>query len=470
LAEGASAFTIGGRLIVLEKVSVMRRLFIGLCCLLWVAGVTAAQSETQLSIDSAEVITKTDIYGQEVMYLQGILSNQTEEAYTNITLTGEIIAGEDSTNIDDPLIGEGIGYLVNACGAGLLPDFTLQPSEKQTYSIPLELYEPDTEIGHFGVTATGTAIEAAPEVPPPSMTGVTHVIDGEVVAIEWIDETNMRFGTGCRRDIFDKWTWYEYNLNDDEPEAVTHPNAEKITPALRTQLGLTDDLYFNHSMLSFPPDARRMVYQNELNTFYSAEPDGSFKRLMLEDMSRRTLQTITWLKEGVFLASYYGAHGDPVYYFTADVEGRILSERPDNNPPSLITPGATPDGDRVIIAQADDDGKTGYYLKRAAYPGTELLFESDVPGNNWPGPLVEEDGDGATFIFFALPQDDAAHLACFNLESRELHKLTPLPLNLSTDERAEWVLSPENNTIALAADGVNGGLWTIDLGELDACE
>ena len=64
-----------------------------------------------------------------------------------------------------------------------------------------------------------------------------------------------------------------------------------------------------------------------------------------------------------------------------------------------------------------------------------------------------------------------AHLPeCFNLESRELHKLTPLPLNLSTDERASWSLSPENNTIALAADGVNGGLWTIDLGELAACE
>ena len=47
---------------------------------------------------------------------------------------------------------------------------------------------------------------------------------------------------------------------------------------------------------------------------------------------------------------------------------------------------------------------------------------------------------------------------------------SPLPLTITTEDRATWTLSPENNTIALAADGVNGGLWLIDLGALPSCE
>jgi hypothetical protein len=243
-----------------------------------------------------------------------------------------------------------------------------------------------------------------------------------------------------------------------------------VTEALRRQLGLLDDLYFAASMLHYAPDTRRMVYQTELNTIITAEPDGSFKRVLFNDLSSRTLQDITWLRNGNFIASYYGAFGDPVLYFAANVDGKVLSEPPLSNPPSLIAPGASPDGMRLVIATVDENGTPGYYEKRAPYAGLELLFEAEPPGNNWPGPLWEQDADGNRFIYAALPTEDGARLNCFNMQTDTLHDLAPLPLRLTTDERASWSLSPENNTIVLAAGGVNGGLWLIDLNDLDSCE
>ncbi|MBZ0287457.1 MAG: FxLYD domain-containing protein [Anaerolineae bacterium] len=440
----------------------MRRLLFGFACWLCVAGAAAAQDAT-LTAQDTTVTAQTNLYGQQIQVAEGALVNESGSAYSAVTLYAEVY------DADGQVIGEGFGYLVNACGAGLLPDFALQPGSRQAFAIPLELDEEDLTIDRVDVTAQGTASDAAPVETPVAIAGITPVSSDEIASVEWIDEDNLRFGAGCRRDLYNAWTWNEYNLSSGDTRPVEYANNERVTPALRLQLGLENDLYFRHSMLSFPPDARRMVYQNEINSFYSAEPDGSFKRLMLDKMSTRTLQKITWLKNGAFLASYYGAYGDPVYYFTGDVEGKVLSERPENNPASLITPGATPDGARIILA-AEQDGKTGYYLKRAAYPGAELLFESDVPGNNWPGPLVEQDADGTTFIYTALPDNDGATLACFNMVTRELHDLSPLPLTITTEDRATWVLSPENNTIALAADGVNGGLWLIDLAALPSCE
>lgn len=433
---------------------------VGLCLL---GGVAAAQDDGALVAQDIAIVPRTDIYGQEILHAQGSLANQDAVAYSNVNL--EAIAYD----ADDEVIGGGIGYLVNACGAGLLPDFTLQPDTAHTFAIPLELDEEGLTVERVEVSAQGTASEATAAAAPTQLTGITQVSEAEVIDVEWVDEENLRFAAGCWRDLFDKWSWRDYNLRTGIQQPIDAPNAERITPALRLQLGLQDDLYFSNSKLNFPPDGRRMVYQNEINNFYSAEPDGSFKRLMLDLMARRTLQGITWLNEGSFIAYYYGATGDPVLYFTGNVDGRVLSERPEHNPVLLITPGASPNGQRIVFA-AEQDGQTGYYLKQAAYPGTDLLFEADVPGNNWPGPLVEQDFDGRTFIYVARPVDGAAQLTCFNMTTQALHELSPLPLNLATDERAWWFLSPENNTIALAADGVHGGLWLIDLAELPSCE
>lgn len=446
----------------------MRRFITGLGCLLSIIsmGVVAVAQDAPLVAQDTAIVPQVDIFGQNVLQAKGMLANEGDEAYADVSLQATVYDAEDE------VIGEGFGYLVNACGAGLLPGFALQPGDAQAFAIPLELYDGNVEdaaIERVEVTAQGTAIDPVPRAAPPLTGGITKVSDLEVTLVEWIDEQTLRFGAGCRHDLFHRLNWREYNLRTGVQRTITHPNSERITEALRRQLGLLEDIYFNHSKLSFPPDARRMVYQNEINSFYSAEPDGSFKRLMLERMSTRTLQGITWLRNGAFLAYYYGATSDPVYYFTGNVEGRVLSELPDANPPSLITPGATPSGERIIFA-AEQNGRTGYYIKRAAYPGADLLFMADVPGNNWPGPLVEQDADGATFIYAALPVDGEAQMVCFNYTTKELHELTMLPLKLASDERAWWWLSPDNNTIALAADGVNGGLWLIDLGKLPACE
>src|SRR4029079_3848213 len=116
------------------------------------------------------------------------------------------------------------------------------------------------------------------------------------------------------------------------------------------------------------------------------------------------------------------------------------------------------------------DGKTGYYDKKAAYETTTLLFEAPLPGNNWPGPLYEKDADKSAFVYAALPKDGGPTLVCYNMQSKAAFDITTLPLQLTNDERAWWWLSPDNNTIALAAEGIHGGLWLIDLNKTKACE
>lgn len=435
----------------------MRRLLIVL--LFTTFGIAAAQ-DVPLSTGEVTVVTETDLYGQAVLYAQGTLTNDDTQAYANVSLQAT------AYNARGTVVGEGFGYLVNACGAGLPLDFSLQPGAAQPFSIPLEVDE-GAQVDRVDVTATGEAVDPQTvdeaELPP----GISRVVGGEVVQLEWIDGESLRYGVGCFRNLFTELTWYELKVGA-EPQAAVHPKAELVTEVLLRQLGLLDPQYFQHSFLSYAPNYRRLVYQNELNTVLSAEPDGSFKRVVFDTLSDRTLQGITWLNEGRFLAYYYGAYGDPVTYFTAHSEGQTLSEPARNSIPSFITPGASPDGQDIIIA-AEIDGTLGYYRKRAAYPTTELLFEAQPPGNNWPGPLYEQDADGADFVYVALPTDDGAALTCFNLETQERHDLTLLPLKLSNEDRAWWSLAPDASTIALYASGLDGGLWLIDLDTVRAC-
>ncbi|MBC6937858.1 MAG: hypothetical protein DWB42_18795 [Chloroflexi bacterium] len=441
----------------------MRRGLLLVICALITAGSAAAQ-DGGLAVEAVEILPELDIYGQEVWYAEGLLVNRGEDAYTGITLLAEVYDAADN------LIGEGFGYPVNACLAGLLPDFALQPGASQPFATALELYEGGAD-AIFRVDVLPQAETTAPQPDEPAVIpGIMPVTRREVVSVEWIDAANLRYGVGCWRDLFAAWDWYEYNLDRDGEEAVLHPRAEAVAnPAMLRQIGLTEPLLLNRSFLTFDPGGRRMVYQGELNTVVTAEPDGSFKRVLFDGLANRTLQGIYWLRDGRFLAYYYGAYGDPVLYFTADVNGQTLSEAPENADPSLITPGASPDGARIVLA-AEVGGVTGYYLKRAAYDGLDLLFEAEPPGNNWPGPLFRQDEDGTTVIYAALPVEGQARLACFNLQSRQLHDLSPLPLRLTGDARGRWWLSPDNRHVALAADGIGGGLWLVSLDELPACE
>jgi hypothetical protein len=440
----------------------MRRwLWIALCLCLGTA-ITSAQ-DNSLTFSEPELVSELDVYGQPLLVAEGIAANNgSGEAYSRISLQAV------AYGVDGEEVGDGFGYLVNACGAALT-DFALQPGAAQVYAIPLELYEEGAPVDRVEIAADFALTEPTPRVAPLLTPGLTQASEGEVVNVEWIDATNLRYAEGCHRDLFADWTWREYNLRSGLKKPTVHPKVELITEALRRQLGLLDPLYFQHSFLSFAPDARRMVYQTEINNVLTAEADGSFKRNLFDRLSDRTLQGITWLEKGNFLAYYYGATGDPVTYFTASVDGKALSEAAQDTIPSLITPGASPDGQFIVIG-AEVDGQTGYYLKRAAYDTNTLIFESSLPPNNWPGPLFELDGDGASFIYAAVPGEEGAMLVCYNRPQETLYELSPLPLQLASDERAWWWFSSDKNHIALAANGLRGGLWIIDLAALKACE
>lgn len=431
-----------------------------LCITIVFTGVSA--QDNPLTPQDITIAPEEDLYGQQVLHATGTLLNDGPQPLSAISLEATAYDAAGSQ------VGAGFGYLVNACGAGLLPDFVLQPGAVQFFAIPLELFEDGAVVERVEVNTQGSPAENITLPTATALPGITQLSAQEVVNVEWIDSGHLRFGVGCQRDLFNDLSWYEYDLPSGVQQPAEHPKASLITEALKRQLGLLDPLYFAHSFLTFAPNARRMLYQTELNTLITAEPDGSFKRVLFEDLSNRTLQGITWLEDGRFLAYFFGAYGDPVLYLTASVDGQVLSEPAPNAIPSLTVPGASPDGLRLIIT-AVVDGKTGYYLKRAAVPTTNLLFEAEAPGNNWPGALFEQDADGASFVYAALPINGQARLACFNLQTETLHDLAALPLQLASDERAWWWLSPDHNRIALAANGVRGGLWLIELDSSGAC-
>lgn len=445
----------------------MRRFLFGLIGMVGVVGLAVAQ-DTALVVDEVTVTTQTDAFGQEVQVAEGQILDQGDTAYTNISLLAEVY---DASN---ELVGEGFGFPVNACGAGYLPDFALQPGAAQRFTVTLELYEEGAEIDRVEIIPQGIPTEPQDAAAPMLITGIVHVSEREVINVEWIDNNTLRFAVGCPRDLFTRWTWYEYDVQSGVQREAAHPKADLINNAsqvMLTQLELEEPFDLQRAFISFHPNGRRMVYQNDRNSFLSAEPDGSFRRLLADRLFNRTLQGINWLRDGVFLAYYYGAYGDPVLYFTGNVEGGILSEHPVDGLPSLIVPGASPDGSRIILAATLND-VTGYYLKLAPYPNTaELLFEAEPPGNNWPAPIYwRPPDDSPRVIYIARPVDGEARLQCFNLTTRQLRDLSPLPLQLATDERAWWWLSPDNQRIALAANGLHSGLWMIELNVFESCQ
>jgi hypothetical protein len=98
------------------------------------------------------------------------------------------------------------------------------------------------------------------------------------------------------------------------------------------------------------------------------------------------------------------------------------------------------------------------------------MFEAEPPGNNWPAPFYEITEAGDRWIYIARPVEGEARLQCYNANTGMLHDYTALPLNLATDERGWMWLSPDNNTLALAANGVHGGLWLVDLSAFPPCD
>ncbi len=426
-----------------------------------------AQEDAPLTAPIAEIVEGVGVFGEPVQTVRGVLLNNDTTAYRNISVTAQVFDAQDT------LIGEGLGVLVNACGAGLLFDFALQPGATHPFSAPLELFEEAAAIDRIAISATGDAVPPSADAAP-LPEGITQVSREEVVAVEWEDTTTFRYAVGCERALFTEWEWRRYDLDEGDDVVIEHPYADQVTDELRERLRLTDPLIFANSRLRFAPmGGERLVYQDAINDIFTTAADGRLQRRLHTLLNRYSLQGYIWLPENRFLAYYYGAFGDPVLYFSADIDARIISRAPTRAKPSAIVPGIAADGRRAIIA-GTFDGVTGYFLERLEDNFTELLFEAEVPSNNYPPPvpLLNEEGDRVTQIYLVRPVDDVPHLQCFFRPEEggsALIDYGALPLNLAIDERAWSFLSPDERTIALAANGANGGLWLIDRDALPPC-
>jgi hypothetical protein len=444
---------------------VMRRIFLLICCLaLPIVISIIAQDDGDLVVGEISYIERPDPFRGMVRVGQGTLTNESDTAYRGIDIFADLYGPGDI------LLGEGFGTLVNACGAGLLPDFTMQPGQSQTFELGLEFFNEGTEIERVETFVEAVPVEAtegADDAPLPD--GVRVVDDREVVNVTWEDPGTLRFGVGCEGDVFTNLDWFRYDVAADEQANIIHPNTPDVTEALLLQLGLEDPVLYNRSELTFSPTGNRIIYQDDINTLLTAEEDGSFKRLIYENLARFSLQGFTWLPEGRFLAYYYGAFGDPVRYFTASISGQRISADIYNIAPSLTVPGITPDGVRSVVMFDGSDG-LGYYLFHTITRDVLFLFEAEPPGNNWPAPVYVPGEDvSAADIYIARPVDGVPTLQCLDQETASLRDVVELPLDLTIDDRAWMWLSPDNNTLALAASGVNGGLWLVGLASLGGC-
>ena len=434
----------------------MRLTLLILALLTGLAATGIAQDAPKLILSETAIGTQPDGFGGETRVVTGDVFNHGADAYRYISITIEAF------NADESLIGEGFGFLVDACGTALA-DYALLPGSVQAFSAPFELFT-EGEVAHIRVTADGEA-EAPQWSPPVDAPAVQLIARDEIVMLEWLDDDTLIYGIGCEGAVFTELDWWRYALADHALSGIAHPDAAKVTAemiersdaALITQSGEQNPALFYGSRMTFPPGARRIVYQNDLHTIFSAEPDGSFKRLIHDKLHPHSLRGFTWARQaGVFLAYYFGSHGEPVYYFTADVEGKMLMGRLEDLPPSLTVPGPADDGLAAVVGWRRDD-VSGYYLDYA-FGGSELLFEADLPGNHYPAPIVAGD-----IIYLIRSIEGVPTLQCFNRQTRALATLTPLPLQLTRGARAWSWLSPGGARLAVAMNGTNGGLWWMEL-------
>ena len=427
--------------------------------LLWLPG-TRAQDQPALILSNTQIGRQADGFGGEMPVAYGDVYNFGSTAYASISL---ILTAHSA---DDAVIGEGFGYLVDACGNALL-DYALPPNQLQRFSAPFELFaEGAVERLQFEIDAMPVPHEAPP---PLDLPAVRQISADEVVMLEWIDEQTLIYGSGCDGAVFTELDWWRHRLDSGtSPQPIEHPAAQRITPemiaqsgaGMVTQSGEQNPALFYGSQMRFPPNARRIVYQNDLHTILSAEPDGSFKRLIHDGLHQHCLRGFLWGADGVFLAYYFGAYGDEVRYFTGSAGGELLMGRLEDLPASQTIPGLSADGLALVVGR-EIDGVSGYFWQ-TAYGESRLLFEAALPGSHYPPPLLFSAG-AARLIYLMRPLDGVPSLQCFNRSSGELHTLTALPLQLTRTARAWAWLSPRGSRLAIAANGTSGGLWTVDL-------
>ena len=415
-----------------------------------------AQDGPRLYMTTRAISWQADGFGGQMPVLSGMVTNYDDSAYSGLSIVVEALDAAGK------VIGEGYGYLVDACGTALL-DYALAPGSSGGFSAPLDIFA-EGEIADFALSVEARA-RAWQRPQESEMPAVELVSQGEVVRLEWLDERTLIFGMGCADDVFTALDWRRYDLSDGSLIEIAHPDAARVTPEMLERADVTlvtqsgernPELYFR-SQLTYSPSARRVVYQNDLHSIYSAEPDGSYRRLIHRGLHRHSLRGFLWARNaGVFLAYYFGAYGEPVHYFTAHVDGQMLSGWLERLPPSLIVPGPAPDGYAMVVGRADEE-RSGYYWQ-GLYGDAQPLFEADLPGNNYPAPLVTRDE-----IYIALPHESQPTLNCFSRDRRTLETVTALPLRLTRDSRAWTWLSPDGHMLALGMNGPDGGLWLVDV-------
>lgn len=417
-----------------------------------------------LIVRNLEVDNETDVLGLTALVARGQIANTNPTvAYSGIDIFAEM------ADADGEIVGEGFGFLVDACDTALRPDFVLQPGDVQNFRVVLELFDFDSPYETVDIIPEGVETEPEPINPFLTFPNVDIVVSDEVIAVEWADDSTLRYAVGCDGDVFTSLAWYEADLtSDDAPTRTVNPDSEFVDEGMLNRTGLSDPAVYVRSYLSFHPNGQRMLYLDEIGVFYTAENDGTFQRILYDDQARITLQGIIWLPDWRFLAYFFGAHGDPVRYFTGSVFAQRISVAPLDVVPSITVPGPTPDGARVVTG-LDIDGTTGYYLTSTINGQSQLLFEADLPGNNYPAPIYLPREGASPVIYIVRPVDGGNRLDCYDTATGEVSPLGVLPLRLTTDYRAWTSLSPDGQTLALAANGQDGGVWTFDLSGFDGC-
>lgn len=421
-----------------------------------------SQDEPALIVSEPEFTRRASPFGFEEWIAQGTVTNAGDTAAVDVSLSGDVL------DEDGEAIGFAYGVLVDVCGLGVPPDRPLEPGDAARYLLTIELDDEEFVPAALEIDVIATSAPAAPVNPFLTYADITTVYEGDVARVEWTRRGELRFATGCESDLYTTWQWYSVDTETGEATATELPYPDVYTPEILDRLALETPQEIRNARIAFHPDSRRFVFQDRINTALTAEPDGTFQRLLWDALSRYSLAGYIWLPDERYLAYYFGAFGDPVIYYTGSIAGQKISAAPPEVIPSLIVPGPTPDGGRVVIARAVD-GVVGYDLASTTGGAVTRLFEGAAPGNNYPAPVYSPAPDGGADIFIIREVDGQARLQCYDLREETLHNLTVLPLRLAPDESGWSAISPDGRLLALAAEGRHGGLWLIDLTQYAAC-
>jgi hypothetical protein len=437
----------------------------------WACVAVGFAQDSALVAENVALVTRLNAFGQEVWVVEGDLVNTSSEtAYTRVQMFADVL------DEDGEVVGEAFGYLVNTCGFALIDD-PLQPMTRRTFALSVDLYE-DATPASVVLFPQGQATEPEAERPP-LHPAITPISEREVVSAEWRDGA-LLYGVGCDERVFLTYDWYSYDENTATSTRLeNHPDAGlvnelfiRITRLNRLPSGEEDSTLITRSALSFSPYSRRVFYQDAINNVYTAdEINPSDRSLIHTILHQYTLKGVQWTQDDNFLAYYFGAYGEPVRYITGRGRGQLISQVLTRNTPSNTVPAPQYDGQRVLIS-GTFDGTTGYYLQATQSPQRELLFEitpEELAGNHYPAPVYYRKDISNRFFYIIRPIDGVATLQCYHCEAKTLHTLTPLPLQLATDERAWAWLNADNTRLAVGAKGRHSGLWLVDLTAFEAC-